>query len=167
MPIPFVAGLSLMQPLFERSGATPEMVGEVMLLLIGALLLSAYPSAVVLRWITRSRSGIGLAARFVLVIFGLYVANRIADFVLADQLRPGTRALARLVGLVEMVIGGIAAGVTIVAWLFALAVVAHLVLRLTEAIAWRVVEYQKGAWAGVVALATAVLGLVDLYLKYR
>lgn len=167
MPIPFVAGLPMMQALFERSSATPETIGKVVVLLFAVLLLSSIPSAFALRWIVRSRSGVGLAVRFGLVLLGLYIANRIADLVLADRVKVGGRTLERLFGLVWLVLGGLGAGITMVAWLFALAMIAHFVLRLIEALAWRVVEYQRGAWAAVIALATTVLGLVDLYLKYR
>jgi hypothetical protein len=167
MPIPFVAGLPLLQAMFERSSATPEVVGRVILLVMVVLLLSSVPSALALRWIVRSRSGAGLAVRFGLGLLFLYAANRIADLVLADRIKMGARVLERLLGLVWLFLGSLAAGITMVAWLFVLAMIAHFVLRLIEALAWRVVEYQRGAWAAVIAVATTVLGLADLYLKYR
>lgn len=36
---------------------------------------------------------------------------------------------------------------------------------LARAVAWRVAEYNKGAWAGLTSLLTLVLGLADVYLR--
>ena len=41
----------------------------------------------------------------------------------------------------------------------------HLLLRLIEAICWRIVEYNKGALAAINVIITVVLGVTELYLK--
>jgi hypothetical protein len=93
------------------------------------------------------------------------VANVVADWMLRSDSRASNHLLRRALGLIELLGGSLAATLTIAVWVFALALLAHVLLRLLEAIAWRVVEYQKGAWAAVVAIATVILGMIDLYLK--
>jgi len=45
--------------------------------------------------------------------------------------------------------------------------VAALPVALLRAIAWRVAEYDKGAWAALIALITVLLGFCDLWIRLR
>jgi hypothetical protein len=40
-------------------------------------------------------------------------------------------------------------------------------LKLFRAFAWRLVEYNKGAWAAIVLVLTLVLGVMDLFFRFQ
>jgi hypothetical protein len=42
----------------------------------------------------------------------------------------------------------------------------EILLRFARGIAWRIVEYNKGAFAAIVLIVTVALGLIDFYLKF-
>lgn len=46
-------------------------------------------------------------------------------------------------------------------------IVLHILMRLIESICWRIVEYNKGAFAAINIIITVCLGAVELYLKNR
>jgi len=57
----------------------------------------------------------------------------------------------------------VAPGLVLLTW--GLLFIVDVARRLVTGLAWRVVEYNQGAWAGLTALATAAVGIVDLYLR--
>jgi len=74
-------------------------------------------------------------------------------------------------GLILLALASISLCVWIILVLGLFAIVAQLLLlalsafvALFRAIAWRVVEYNKGPWAALTLLVTAILGCFDLYL---
>jgi hypothetical protein len=146
-------------------GATPEAVGLVVVMLFVAQCLATVPAALALRWVLRDESGPRTALRYGSLLLVLIAANGIALWILANDPTPETGILRRVSSFVMLAAGAITADLFIVAWVFAFALAGHALLRLLEAIAWRVVEYQRGAWAAAVAIATAILAAVDVYLK--
>ena len=48
---------------------------------------------------------------------------------------------------------------------FTVVTVLELMLKFVRAIAWRIIEYNKGAYAALTLITTIILGIVDLYLK--
>ncbi|SRR6266705_5306995 len=42
----------------------------------------------------------------------------------------------------------------------------EILLKFVRGIAWRIVEYNKGAFAAIILIVTAALGLIDFYLKF-
>lgn len=166
VPLQVVVSIPLLQSLFASApGMTAERAGLLFLVLVGVELLCTVPAAYALRWVLRDDSGRWTAIRYGALLLVVVLANVAADWIVRSDARASNRLLQRALGLIELVGGSLAATLTIAAWVFALALVAHVLLRMLEAFAWRVVEYQKGAWAAVVAIATALLGMLDLYLK--
>jgi hypothetical protein len=149
----------------SRSGMTAELAGLVIVVIVAAEAVATVPAALALRWILHDGNGRRTALRFAALLIVLVLATQAAEYVLITDPRAGSRLLDRALGGVILVASAVASALFITAWVIVLALVAHVVLRVVEAVAWRVVEYQKGAWAAVVAIATAILGLVDLYLK--
>ncbi|MBV9762235.1 MAG: hypothetical protein JO340_16865 [Acidobacteriaceae bacterium] len=62
---------------------------------------------------------------------------------------------------IVMQVGGLAL------WCIVFLAVAELVLKFLRACAWRIVEYNKGAFAAITLIVTAVVGIVDFLLKSR
>jgi hypothetical protein len=44
---------------------------------------------------------------------------------------------------------------------------AEIILGILRALVWRIVEYNRGAFAAIVLIVTVALGLVDMYLRFR
>lgn len=153
------------QQLASDPRATEEIVGLVVVMLFATQLAAAIPAAWALRWVLRDDSGRRTLMRFGLLVLALVAAEAAAEWMLAGDPWPLPDLLRRASGLFFLAAGCVVADLFIAAWLFAVALAAHLLLRLVEAVAWRVVEYQRGAWAAVVAIATALLAAVDLYLR--
>jgi hypothetical protein len=161
-----VVAPSVAVALQSTTGATLEQIQMVIGILLVALVIATIPAAFALRWVVREQSVRRTLLRFATLVIFLFVVTltsgalmRLADMRLPNPL------LSQMIGAVMLVSGTLFTALFIVAWLFAFALALHVLLRLIEAIAWRVVEYQRGAWAAVVALATAILGALDLYLK--
>ena len=145
--------------------ATPEIVGLVVVILFVAECVASVPAAFALRWVLRDDSGRKTGVRYGSLVMLLIAANAIAVWMVANDPIPDSGILRRISGAIMLAAGAVTADLFIAVWVFAFALAGHVLLRSIEALAWRVVEYQRGAWAAVVAIATAVLTVVDLYLK--
>lgn len=145
--------------------ATPEIVGLVVVILFVGECVASVPAAFALRWVLRDDSGRRTAVRYGTLVMLLIAANVVAGWVLAHDPTPDAGILRKISGVTMFAAGTVTADLFIAVWVFAFALAGHALLRAIEALAWRVAEYQRGAWAAVVAIATAVLTVVDLYLK--
>lgn len=50
--------------------------------------------------------------------------------------------------------------------LFGITIIAEITIKFSNAVVWRVAEYNKGAWAGIVLIATIILGVAELYVRH-
>jgi hypothetical protein len=168
VPLQMYLSIGMLQKMFRADPrTTPELVGLVVVLVFFVETLAAIPAAFAFKWVLRDDSSLRTAIRYGSLLMLLMVASLIGEWIVGNNIRWQNRVLNRMFGLIFMVGGSVVSALFIAAWIFALALLLHLLLRLLNAIVWRVVEYQRGAWAAVVAIATAVLGFVDLYLKHR
>ena len=158
--LPFVGAMLARDP---RN--TPEFVGLVVVVLFVSQCLATVPAALALQWVLRDDSGRRTALRYASLLALLVAVNAVATWIVTNDPTPQSGIGGRLSGLVMLAAGSITADLFIAAWVFAFALLGYVLLRTLEAVAWRVAEYQRGAWAAVVALATALLAAVDLYLK--
>jgi hypothetical protein len=166
VPFQMMVALPVLGDMLRRAPQmTNELAGLVVVMVFSATLVSTIPAAFVLRWIMRYESGTKTAIRFGAVSILLIAANVAAAAAVAADVRFEHRLVTQGVGALMLLTGAVTAAIHIAALLFAAVLLAHLVLRLVEALAWRVVEYQRGAMAAVVAIVTALLGVVDIYLK--
>ena len=149
----------------SRPGLTAEQAGQIVVLIFVGELIATIPAALVARWVLRDDSARRTALRLATLAVVLVIVTQGAEYVLLQDPQVASRTVGRVVGVLYYAVGSVGSTLFLAGLVLVLALAAHVVLRLIEAVAWRVVEYQRGAWAAVVAIATAVLGLVDLYLK--
>lgn len=149
----------------SRPGLTAEQAGQIVVLIFVGELIATIPAALVARWVLRDDSGRRTALRLGAFVIVLVLVTQAAEYLLLTDPQAASRTIGRVVAVFYYAVGSVGSTLFLAGWIIILALAAHLVLRLLEAVAWRVVEYQRGAWAAVVAIATAILGLVDLYLK--
>lgn len=96
-----------------------------------------------------------------LLVGALYLSLRITKFgyaILGLILMRSGGSLAMTIGM------GLASLVTLVISLPILS--AELLLKILRSMAWRIADYNKGAWAGMVLLLTVSLGLFEIYLEF-
>ena len=146
-------------------GATQEQIQQFFGGFLFAIMIAAIPAAFVLRWVLRDASGWRIPVRYGSLLTALVMATIGSEWMVGHDITLGSRPLQIVLDVGMIVIGALFTALFIVAWVLAFALIAHVVLRLLEATAWRIVEYQRGAWAAVVAIATVLLGALDLYLK--
>jgi hypothetical protein len=158
---PFVAAVLLQ----SVPGVTQERIAQAVGFIFITVLIATVPAAFALRWVVREQSGRKTAVRYVALLLCLIAATTVSGWLVAADVRLPSRLLMQFFDVMVIATGALFTALILVAWVFAFALMLHLLLRAIEAIAWRVVEYQRGAWAAVVAIATAVLGALDLYLK--
>ena len=132
----------------------------------------------VIRWLFGSQSLRQRLSRHLIVstlgfvaTFWLYIILDIGR----DPLNPpGSSLLIELVlvvqgvsiviGFLLIVAGILSFSILVFSLLFLLS---ELMLKIIRGIAWRIAEYNKGAFAAIVLLATIVLGVIELYLKFH
>ncbi len=55
----------------------------------------------------------------------------------------------------------------IILCLSAILLISEVILKIIRGIAWRIVEYNKGAFPAIILLVTIILGILEMYLKAR
>jgi hypothetical protein len=100
-----------------------------------------------------------------LITFGIAIALNAIDSPILKQLILNALILCTLFLLVSLLLV-LSAGVTVIIYSILLLLLEGLLILL-RGIAWRIAEYNKGAFAAIIVIITITLGITEVYLRFQ
>jgi hypothetical protein len=144
---------------FMQSGTTVQLIVRPTILALGTALLSIAFQRILRELAARFPQFLEPAIKVLVVVLAVFWLLKISRHKVMWEFRK--------MGFVQfiMVFMGIGAISVIMLISGLIMFISELALKLLRAITWRIVEYNKGAFAAIILLITIALGIAEIYLK--